>query len=116
MSWYVVCRLPPRPQGSGYPPCTADENLNGEYVTLEHTGDTSLSLGGWTIEDDASHGFTIPDGTQLAPGEQVTIYTGTGSDTDSELYWGSGKPIWNNGGDTIIVREGDGDVVLRRPY
>jgi competence protein ComEC len=92
------------------------ENLNDEYIILENTGSDTLDLSGWTITDAADHTYTIPDGTTLAPGDTVTIHSGSGSDTASDLYWGSGTPIWNNGGDTVTVRNSQGDVVLNETY
>lgn len=92
------------------------DNLNGEYVVFENTGDSELDLSGWTISDAADHTYRVPSGVTLAPGETVTLYTGGGSDSASELYWGSGSAVWNNGGDTIIVTNADGTVVLRKEY
>jgi hypothetical protein len=62
------------------------------------------------------HTFTFPDLT-VAPGATITLYTGSGSDTDDEVYWGSGRAVWNNnGGDTIIVTTDDGETVIRHEY
>lgn len=46
----------------------------------------------------------------------MTIHTGSGQDTETDLYWGSGSPIWNNGGDTVIVRHDSGDIVIQEAY
>ncbi len=92
------------------------ENLNDEYVVFENSGTETLDLSGWTVADDADHTYTIPDGVMLAPGATVTLYTGSGTATDSELYWGSGSPIWNNDGDTVIVTTNEGDRVLEESY
>jgi competence protein ComEC len=92
------------------------ENLNDEYVVFENTGSETLDLSGWTVADNADHTYTIPDGTTLAPDETVTLYTGSGTATDSKLYWGSGSPIWNNDGDTVIVTTNEGDQVLEESY
>ncbi|SNR75174.1 Lamin Tail Domain [Halorubrum ezzemoulense] len=92
------------------------ENLNDEYVVFANTGADPLDLSGWTVADDAEHTYTIPDGFKLGPGETVTLYTGSGTATDSELYWGSGSPIWNNDGDTVIVTTSEGDRVLEEGY
>jgi len=77
-------------------------NRNDEYVVFENTDSSTLDLSGWTVTDAADH--TVPDGTTLAPGEPLTLHTGSGDDTASDRYWGSGSPIWNNGGDTVTVR------------
>ncbi|WP_224270816.1 lamin tail domain-containing protein [Haloprofundus salinisoli] len=92
------------------------QNTNGEYLVFENTGDEPLDVTGWTVEDDAGHTYTFPAGFTLAPNAQVTLYTGEGSNTDSELYWGSGSAVWNNGGDTIRVSDDAGTVVLEERY
>jgi competence protein ComEC len=95
---------------------TERENLNDEYVVLENTGDTTVDLSGWTLSDAADHTYTFPEGVTLAPDARVTVHTGSGTDTETDLYWGSGAPIWNNDGDTVIVRTGDGTIVLEVEY
>jgi len=92
------------------------DNLNDEYVVFENTGDTELDLSGWTIEDAADHVYTVPDGTTLEPGAQITVHTGSGSDTATDLYWGASAPVWNNGGDTVTVRTDDETIVLQEEY
>ena len=92
------------------------ENLNDEYVVFENTGSETLDMSGWTVADDADHTYTIPGGFTMGPGETVTLYTGSGTATDSELYWGSGSPIWNNDGDTVIVTTTEDDRVLEESY
>jgi competence protein ComEC len=46
----------------------------------------------------------------------VTLHTGSGTSTTTELYWGSGSPIWNNDGDTVIVSNANGERVLEETY
>jgi competence protein ComEC len=92
------------------------ENLNDEYVVFENTGSDPLDFSGWTVEDDVGQTYTVPEGTTLDPGATVTLHTGSGEDTETDLYWGSGSPIWNNGGDTVIVRTPDGTVVIEEAY
>ncbi|GAA0215772.1 lamin tail domain-containing protein [Halobaculum roseum] len=92
------------------------ENLNDEYVVFENTGDSTLDLSGWTVADSADHVYTVPEGTTLAPGAQITLHTGSGSDTDTDLYWGASAPVWNNGGDTVTVRTEDETIVLQEEY
>ncbi len=92
------------------------DNLNDEYVVFENAGDESVDLSGWTVEDEAGRTYTFPDGFVLEPGERVTLHTGSGTDSATDLYWGSGSPIWNNGGDTVIVRDETGERVLEETY
>jgi micrococcal nuclease len=92
------------------------ENLNDEYVVFENTGDETLALGGWTVSDDAAHVYTVPDGVSLAPGDRLTLHTGSGTDSATDLYWGRTSPTWNNDGDTVTVRDAGGAVVAERSY
>jgi competence protein ComEC len=92
------------------------ENLNDEYVVVENTGSSRVDLSGWELADEAGHTYTFPEGTVLAPGEKLTIHTGSGTDTETELYWGQSAPVWNNAGDTVILRDDAGRVVTEERY
>ena len=92
-----------------------NENLNDEYLVFANRGEDALSLSGWTVTDAADRSYTF--GTySLAPGERVTLYTGSGTDTETARYWGASGAVWNNGGDTVTVRTSAGDVALQRAY
>ncbi|WP_458189475.1 lamin tail domain-containing protein [Haladaptatus sp. NG-WS-4] len=93
-----------------------NENLNDEYLVFENTGTQTLDLTGWTLKDEAGHSYTIPKGVTLAPGDQVKIRTGSGTDTATDLYWNSNQAVWNNGGDTVIVLDDAGETILRETY
>ncbi len=92
------------------------DNLNDEYIVFKNTGNAPLDLSDWQLRDAAGHSYTVPRGTTLRPGEQVTVHSGSGENTTSDLYWNSGQPIWNNGGDTVIVVDTEGTTVLRETY
>jgi micrococcal nuclease len=92
------------------------DNLNEEFIVFRNEGNDPLDLTGWIVEDEADHTYQFPTGFTLSAGAEVTLHTGSGSDTASELYWGSGRAIWNNGGDTIVVVDDDGSVVIERSY
>ena len=92
------------------------ENPNDEYVVLRNVGDEPLDLSGWTVGDEAGHVYEFPDGTTLGPGATLTLHTGDGEDTGSDVYWAASGPVWNNGGDTVTVRTADGAVVVERSY
>jgi len=92
------------------------ENLDDEYVVFENAGTETLDLSGWTVEDEAGKRYAIPEGVTLAPGETLTLRTGSGTDTGTDLYWGAGSPVWNNDGDTVIVANATGERVLAESY
>ena len=95
-------------------------NLNDEYVTLKNKCSYSIDLSSWTIKDEtASHLYTIPSFT-FQGDSTFTLFTGTGTNTNSALYWGrtSGNyaAIWNNNGDTLFLRDSNGNLVLSQSY
>jgi len=72
-------------------------SLGDEWVKITNRG-SSVNLNGWYIQDDdENHTFTFPSIT-LASGSTVTLHSGKGTDTSTELYWG-GTYVWNNDGD-----------------
>ncbi|WP_410764696.1 lamin tail domain-containing protein [Haloferax sp. DFSO60] len=97
-------------------PGNDNENLNGEYVRLQNDGDTAFDLSGWTVSDAAGATYTFADGTTLNPGDRLTLYTGSGTDTATERYWGRSGAVWNNGGDTITITTSDGQTALTYSY
>ena len=92
------------------------ENLNDEYIVFENTGSTSLDISGWTVKDGSSREYTMPSGTTISAGETLTLHTGEGDDSASDLYWGSGSAVWNNDGDTITVTTEQGEQILEEEY
>jgi len=106
----VIASVHEDAQGSEY------DNLNDEYVVITNRGGESADLGGWTLSDDDGHTFRFPDGFVLGGGEMVTVRTGSGSNTDTDLYWGQDAPVWNNGGDVVIHRDDSGGEVDRVEY
>jgi len=87
-----------------------EENLNGEWVKIVSTTDAPIDMAGFTLSDYAGHEYKF--GELLLPGRSaVTVFTGSGTDTPSSLYWGSKTPIWNNRGDTVYLRDADSELV-----
>ncbi|ELZ71108.1 endonuclease [Haloferax prahovense DSM 18310] len=97
-------------------PGNDNDNLNEEYVTLRNDGDDPVDLSGWTVSDAAGATYTFAEGTALDPGASLTLHTGSGTDTDEDVYWGRGGAVWNNGGDTVTIRDAAGTEVLAYTY
>ncbi|MDD4248932.1 MAG: lamin tail domain-containing protein, partial [Methanosarcina sp.] len=80
----------------------SDLSLQDEWVEITNKGSSPVSLKGWKIEDEGSkHTYTFPSCT-LDSQTTLTLYTGEGTDTATELYWRE-SPIWNNDGDTAYL-------------
>jgi endonuclease YncB( thermonuclease family) len=85
---------------------TDGDNVNGEWVRIRNLDPVNaVHLDGWWVRDSALHRYTFPDYATLPPGESLTLYVGSGTNTWTEFYWGSRKPIFDN----IAARDmGDG--------
>lgn len=86
-----------------------------EYVRIQNLGGTAQSMTNWKLEDDANHIYTFPT-FSLGPGAQVQVWTKSGSNTATNLYWGSAQAIWNNSGDTATLRNAGGAIISQCSY
>lgn len=89
----------------------SDLSLKDEWVRITNKGSSSVSLAGWKVEDKGGkHIYTFPSYT-LNSGSTVTLYTGKGKDTATELYWQLNDPVWNNNGDIAFLLDNSGKLV-----
>lgn len=95
-------------------------NLNDEYITFGNKCSYSIDMTGWTIKDETAFHIYTTSAFTFQPGAMFTLYTGTGINTNSALYWGrtSGDyaAIWNNNGDTLFLRDSNGKLILSQSY
>lgn len=54
------------------------------------------------LNDEANHRFELPYFI-LNPGKTVTVHTGRGSKTSTELYGNRGTAVWNNNYDNAYL-------------
>lgn len=88
----------------------AGVDLPHEHVRLHNHGALQLDLSGWTLQDAARrpHVYRFPPTTVLAPGDTLTLWTGSGRDGAGQLWWGRRRAVWNNTGDIALLRDPDG--------
>ena len=93
------------------------ENLNGEWVEFTNAGAEAIDLDGWEVADESSSNrYTFSD-LRLEPGAEVTLFSGCGPDDDTSRYWCvSGSAVWNNSGDTVFLRDRNGNIVASLSY
>ncbi|GIE94053.1 lamin tail domain-containing protein [Paractinoplanes rishiriensis] len=82
---------------------TTTKSLNGEWFRVTNKTKKAISLKGWTVRDAANHVYTFGTFT-LGAGKSITVRTGKGTNTSTYRYWGRKGHVWNNGGDTAILR------------
>ena len=73
----------------------------------------------WIVKDEANNTYIFPH-FYLESGHRVTLYTGSGTTTRTELYWNSsGKTcnaIWDNDGDTFYLFDSKKNLILSYTY
>src|SRR4051794_22307768 len=88
----------------------SNTSLNAEWIQLKNRCSTAKSLTGWKIRDISGHTYRF--GTySLRGGTTVKVHTGSGTNTATNRYWGSGWYIWNNTGDKAWLRNAGGTTV-----
>jgi glycerophosphoryl diester phosphodiesterase len=75
----------------------------GEHVVLTNTGTRTVDVSGWLLRDAANNLLVVGEGYQLAPGAQLRIYTGPGTNTEDAYYNGGTGAVLNNGGDSVAL-------------
>ncbi|HDN17806.1 MAG TPA: DUF1669 domain-containing protein [Candidatus Bathyarchaeota archaeon] len=85
-------------------------NLNDEYVVIWNRGTSPVDMTGWRLKDRAGHTFTFPSFV-LGPNKKVAIYTGSGTNTSTKLYWGRNRAVWNNNGDTAYLYDSNWNLI-----
>jgi len=92
-----------------------EKNLNDEYIIFKNKCSYEIDMSGWLAKDEQANNYTFPKFVLLS-GHTVTLYSGSGKDSSSQLYWNSEKPIWNNAGDTLYLRDADGKIIIKQSY
>jgi micrococcal nuclease len=91
-------------------------NLNGEYVVICNPTSADVSLTGWRLQDEGPHhSYAFPTFT-LRAGARVTVHSGAGRNTASDLYWNSDGAVWNNDGDCASLVNPAGTLIDRRCF
>jgi hypothetical protein len=91
-------------------------NLDQEIVEIRNVSAYDVDLSQWELSDRANHRYLFPDGFVLQAGSAVKVHTGKGVDSGTDLYMNRGAPIWNNEGDTAVLRDRKRRVVAQYSY
>ena len=101
--------LAPNPTGSTAPvTITAvrwmgwkdEQNPNNEFVELtldlRFVPSGTFDLTGFLLRNNEGESFSFPSGFQIHQDLPVRIFTGSGTNTAIELYWGLSQGVWDN--------------------
>jgi hypothetical protein len=94
-----------------------DDHINTEQekVVFYNSGTMPVNMKGWKLSDRAKHQYTFPE-VELLPGEAVAVHTGAGKNTDTDLFWGRTRAVWNNRGDKVFLLDELGVIHTEYQY
>jgi LysM repeat protein len=82
--------------------------LASEQVVLTNLSG-QVNMAGWTMTDGEGNQFVFPSLSLLSKGE-VTVHTGKGTNTPTDLYWGQTEPRWASG-KVAYLRDPNGKLI-----
>jgi endonuclease YncB( thermonuclease family) len=98
-------------------------NLNGEWVRIKNLDPVNpLPVGGWRVRDSGLRGYLFPPHATIPPGTTMTVYTGSGVETPTDLFWGLSNPVYDSirpdraTGDGAYLFDADGDMRASMQY
>jgi hypothetical protein len=94
----------------------SNSSLNAEWVDLRNTSGHPITVTHWTLRDKAGHVYKFNGTFRLRAHKDVRIHTGSGSNTRTDRFWNHGSYIWNNVGDTALLKSASGSVKSRCSY
>jgi hypothetical protein len=97
------------------PDTGSNSSLDHEWVQLRNTSASQINLTGWTLRDKQGHVYTFGTYAIKAHG-YVKIHTGSGTNTQTDRYWGHHWYVWNNTGDQATIKNRTGTVIDQCSY
>lgn len=91
------------------------DELTGEYVKLQNLGDGSINLNQWTLCDYQSRHCYQFKAIVIRGHSDLTIWTNSGTDTATDLYFGEKTPIWTNAEDTAYLYDVKDQLIYQLP-
>ena len=79
-----------------------------EHIVIENGGDKDQDMTQWTITNDRLDTYRFPAGFVIRAGASVRVWTKSGTDTETDLYWGNEKEVWSGNSGTAYLRNPSG--------
>jgi micrococcal nuclease len=92
-----------------------NENLNNEYIEFRNKCFSPIDISGWHVKDKANHTYTFKS-VLVENKTKIKLHTGSGEDSETDVYWSSPFAVWNNNGDELRMWNSKGSLVLKHTY
>ncbi|MGV8176959.1 MAG: thermonuclease family protein [Candidatus Bilamarchaeaceae archaeon] len=93
-----------------------DDLAGDERVSLRNSCGFAVAMGGFYLKDAGTTLYFFGNGTAVSASGTITVHSGCGMDSASDLYWCRKTPVWNNAGDRLFLRDSDGKLVINYDY
>lgn len=80
-----------------------------EAVQIVNNGSREATLRDWTLTDQSGNTYTFGQLTLFGDGAGISLHTGSGQDSATDLYWGLEEALWNSG-DRVVLYDDAGTV------
>ncbi|MEL4895886.1 LamG-like jellyroll fold domain-containing protein [Crocosphaera sp. Alani8] len=88
-----------------------------EYIEITNSGNTAADLSNWkVISNGKNQIFAFPEGTSLAVGKMIRVYTNEIHQESGGFSFGSKTAIWNDKGDMGKLLDSEGKEVSTFSY
>ena len=71
-----------------------------------------LSLFNWTIKDESRKVYFFGN----INADNINLHSTIGKDNETDVFWNSKTPIWNNDRDSIYIFDSEGKIVFYDDY
>lgn len=93
-----------------------DDLAGDERVGFKNTCSFPIRMDGFYLKDAGTTIYFFGNGTGVPASGTITVHSGCGKGSASDLYWCRKTPVWNNAGDRMFLRDSDGKLVLNHDY
>lgn len=90
-------------------------DIEREFVEIKNDTADAVTMDSWTLRDAKNHVFTFP-AFELPAGSSAKVWTKAGTDDAENLFWGRRSAVWNNKGDSAVLRDQAGVDVATYAY
>lgn len=90
------------------------ENLQDEFFVIKNNCENEIRAKDWKVRNTYNT-FRLPE-FSFASNQDLKIISGSGENSEKEIFLGTERPIWNNKGDVLYLKDGSGSVILSKSY
>lgn len=90
-------------------------NVKSQEIIFYNKCNFQCNLKNWEIKDEGRKKFVFPE-FALDSNEDVIIKVGNGTNNKDILFWKKETYVWTKTGDTLILRDDEGKLVLWESY